>query len=102
MNIFTLIASFFKRMHSGARQDPVRDWLILLTFSTIVLVGIIVWNAWAFDTVAKGGVIGAHTTKAPPLFSRSSLDAIHTIFENRAIEESKYQAGVYRYADPSQ
>lgn len=101
MHTINYIGSFFKRLSSGGRQDPVRDWLILLILSTIALAGIIVWNVWAFDTVASGGTIGASTTKAPVGFSRTSLDAIHTTFENRANEEAKYVTGVYTFADPS-
>lgn len=102
MNIFNATRSFLKRLRGDAREDPVRDWLVLITFSTIVLTGIIVWNEWAFDTVASGGVIGTPMTSVPPIFNRSSLDAIRTIFANRAEEEAKYVTGTYRYADPSQ
>ncbi|MBU6388431.1 hypothetical protein KGQ72_00935 [Patescibacteria group bacterium] len=92
---------FFKRLRSGERHDPVRDWLTIVAFSSIMLAGIIVWNVWAFDTVASGGAIGAPASATAPLFSRASLDAIHTIFTDRADEEAKYVTGVYRYADPS-
>lgn len=82
--------------------NPIRDWLILVALSVIALAGIIVWNAWAFDTVASGGVIGPPTTSSAPAFSRSSLDDINTIFSNRATEEEKYKNNTYHYADPSQ
>lgn len=84
------------------RPDPARDWLALLTLSAIALAGIIVWNAWAFDTVANGGAIGASTTTASSVFNSASLNTIHVIFTNRAAEEAKYQTGVYNYTDPSQ
>ena len=51
--------SFLKRFRSTTYQDPVRDWLMLIMLSSILFVSIIVWNVWAFDTVANGGVIGA-------------------------------------------
>ncbi|MFZ3043557.1 MAG: hypothetical protein WA058_00390 [Minisyncoccia bacterium] len=102
MNIFTAIGSFFRQLRSGAYLDPVRDWLVLLTLSTIALVSIIVWNVWAFDTVATGGSIGAPTSVTPAAFDRASLDVIHTIFTNRAAEETKYATGAYTYTDPSQ
>lgn len=102
MNILNSIASFLRRARSGARQDPVRDWLILLTLSAIALAGIVVWNVWAFDTVSGGGTIGAPVAKAPGAFNASSLEGIRAIFANRAEEEAKYVTGVYRYADPSQ
>lgn len=102
MDIFNTIGSLSRRLRGGMHQDPVRDWLVLITFSTIALIGIIVWNAWAFDTVASGGVIGPSVKGTAPVFDSSSLEDIHIIFENRAAEESKYVTGVYRYADPSQ
>ncbi len=102
MNIFSPMTSFLKRLRGGAQQDPVRDWLTMLTLAIVACAGIIVWNIWAFDTVARGGVIGSAIVHAPPAFSRASLDAIHAIFEKRVAEESKYETGEYRYADPSQ
>jgi len=102
MNILDSIGSFLKHIRSSAYLDPVRDWLALLTLSMIALVGIIVWNVWAFDKVASGGTIGTSSTTASAIFSRSSLDAIHTIFTNRAAEETKYVTGVYSFVDPSQ
>lgn len=89
-------------MRSCTAVDPVRDWLVLLIASLVALVGIILWNIWAFDTVASGGTIGAPATKAPTTFNNSSLDEIHTLFENRAAEEAKYRTGMYRFTDPSQ
>lgn len=102
MNISNSIHAFFSRLRPTARLDPVRDWLILLTISILAFVGIVVWNIWAFDTVARGGVIGTTATSTPPVFNSSSLEAVNEIFSKRATEEAKYVTGVYRYADPSQ
>ena len=102
MNAFNSFSAFFRRLRSGVRQDPVRDWLMILTLSLIALAGIIVWNVWAFGTVANGGAIGSSSTSATPVFDRTILDNIHTIVTNRAAEEAKYVTGPYRYADPSQ
>jgi len=102
MNIFTAIISFLRRLRYGARLNPARDWIMALMFSAIIFACVIVWNAWAFDIVASGGVIGTPATSTPPIFSQSSLDAIHVIFANRAAEEAKYETGTYRFADPSQ
>lgn len=102
MNTFNSMNSFLRRLHFGASLDPVRDWLMMLILSAIALIGIVVWNVWAFDTIASGGTIGAPTTRAPSVFSQTSLDAVRTIFANRAAEEAKYETGVYRFTDPSQ
>ncbi len=88
-------------MRSGASVDPIRDWLMLLTLALIAFVGIVVWNVWAFDTVAGGGTIGAPTIKAPAAFNPAALESIRTIFANRAAEESKYMTGMYSFTDPS-
>ncbi|MBI4088594.1 hypothetical protein HY415_00680 [Candidatus Kaiserbacteria bacterium] len=102
MNFYHSIGSFFRQLRTGARQNPTRDWLVLLIFSAIALAGIVAWNVWAFQTVAGGGVIGAPVTGAPQAFNPSSLDTVRAVFESRAAEEAKYRTGAYRYADPSQ
>jgi hypothetical protein len=101
MNTSSPIRSFIKRLRYGA-INPARDWRVLITLSAIALAGIIIWNAWAFDTVASGGVIGSVTTSSQPVFNSTSLDSIQTMFSNRATEEEKYETGTYRFADPSQ
>lgn len=101
MTILNSIGSGMKRIRFGIFGDSVHDWLVLLAVSTIALVSIIVWNAWAFDTVANGGALGSLQVKAPEVFKKSSLETIRTIFENRAVEEAKYESGVYRFTDPS-
>lgn len=82
--------------------DPERDWITILIMSAVLLSGIVVWNLFVFDTVASGGVIGSPPAAESPMFSQSSLDAIRTVFENRAAEEAKYITDEYHYADPSQ
>lgn len=96
-----LLDRFKQRMHSLSAIDPERDWIILLILSVIVLAAIVVWNAFVFDTVVRGGVIGTPPQNSAPVFSQSSLDAIHEIFANRAAEEEKYLSDGYHYADPS-
>ncbi|MFA6503300.1 MAG: hypothetical protein WCT45_03560 [Candidatus Paceibacterota bacterium] len=102
MNILNLFNFQTQGTTQPARLDPTRDWIVLLIGGMIALTGIVVWNAWAFDTVAGGGTIGNAATSTEPVFSQASLDAVHTIFENRALEESKYVSGVYMFTDPSQ
>ncbi|MHB0865578.1 MAG: hypothetical protein ACYC1Y_01605 [Minisyncoccota bacterium] len=102
MKTLNSLSSFIKRTRLSSRIDPERDWLILITATLILLAGIVVWNAWAFDTVANGGSIGRPATSTPPVFNQASLDGIHAIFSARAAEEAKYASGEYQYVDPSQ
>ena len=102
MTIQNSIHSSWQRTRGRMHRDPARDWFALLVLSMIVLIGVIVWNAWLFDTVAGGGIIGTGEADAPPAFNRSSLDTVRTIFADRAAEETNYRTGAYRFADPSQ
>ncbi len=101
------LLSLLKRLRPGASDasstpDPLRHWFVLLTLSGLILASIIVWNAWAFDTVASGGVIGDTATTTPAAFDPAAIDTLHAIIQSRAAEEEKYMTGIYRYADPSQ
>jgi len=96
------LAAHLSRLSYGSRLDPARDWSILLTLAGLVLVLILVWNAWAFNTVVNGGVLDPRATTSPSAFSQASLDTIRTLFSERAGEDAKYQDGTYRFADPSQ
>ncbi len=102
MNLFTSPRLFLARVRSEVRQDPVRDWLVILILAVLAFVSIVVWNIWAFDTVAHGGIIGPDTRGAQSGLDKSSINSIHDVFTKRAAEVSKYITGVYRYADPSQ
>lgn len=102
MNIFNHNRPFFSRLRSVAYFDPVRDWLVMLILSVFAFISIVVWNIWAFDTVAQGGILGATTSETKQSFNLSSIGDVNEILEKRANEEAKYRIGVYRYADPSQ
>ena len=101
MTTLQSIISLLKRVKYGSYINPARDWLVLVTLSLIAFSSIVVWNMWAFDTVTRGGVIGAVATSSIPLFNRAAIDEINIIFANRATEEEKYETGEYRFADPS-
>lgn len=102
MDISLLISKIKEHLGYGSRIHPTRDWLALLSFASIIFAGILIWNVWAFSTVVQGGVLGTTASSTPPVFSQSSLDAIHSVFAQRSAEDAKYQTGVYRFADPSQ
>lgn len=95
MNLRRFSFSYGKRIH------PARDWSVLLLVSILMLVASIGGNLWLFEHVAGGGLLGEIPQGAPPVFSQASLDTISKIFDNRAIEENKYQNGTYRFIDPS-
>lgn len=89
-------------MRTIAHVDPMRDWLALCMLAGVALTGIIVWNLWTFGTVIGGGTIGAPQASTTPTFNLSPLSTVHAIFAERAVEETKYEKGVYKFTDPSQ
>ncbi|MCX6790553.1 MAG: hypothetical protein NTV60_03470 [Candidatus Kaiserbacteria bacterium] len=95
------LTPLLKQMKFLNRLDPERDWILLLIISVILLTSIVVWNAWTFDMIAKGGVIGSSATSTAPTLEQTSFEDIHAVFDKRAIEESNYTSGVYQYVDPS-
>ena len=97
----TSLNLLLKKIKPSSHQDPERDWIVLLIVSIIMLTGIVVWNAWAFDTIAKGNIIGSVVSTTPAASNQSSFGEINTIFEKRATEETNYTSGVYQYVDPS-
>jgi hypothetical protein len=101
MHILSFVTRSLARLRYGKDIDPARDWIALLTLSLIIFAGILVWNAWAFDTVVGGGVIGSQSVAEKPLFNSDSLTQINAVFTARSAEEGKYVTGVYQYADPS-
>ena len=102
MTTFQPAGSFIKRTGDKTPPDPARTWLAIVTIAAVAFIVIVVWNVWAFDTAAHGGVIGTPLPETPAVFNRSSLDTIRTVFAARAEEEAKYVTGTYRYTDPSQ
>jgi hypothetical protein len=102
MNPIRTLWSALRKAPLFSRPDPARDWIALILLSGVALVGIVAWNASAFDTISGGGVIGTRATSTPPIFTQTSLDTLHAIFDTRQAEEEKYVNGEYRYADPSQ
>lgn len=96
-----IFSTLLKRIKFLNRLDPARDWIVLLIISILVLVCIVVWNAWAFDMIANGGTIGSSATSTQPVLKSATIGDVHSIFEKRAAEEVNYMSGVYQYADPS-
>jgi hypothetical protein len=102
MNITDKFFSPSKHLRIKWRRNPERDWVNILAISTVALIGVIIWNMRTFDVIANGGVIGPAATSSSVILNKSSIDAIHDVFDKRATEELKYRTGAYRFSDPSQ
>ena len=95
------LQTLLSRLSYGGRLNPARDWFILLALTTIALILIVGWSVGAFQTVVNGGVLGGAVTSSPPVISQTSIDALRTLFSDRAVEEMNYASGAYRFTDPS-
>jgi hypothetical protein len=85
----------------GDRMRPVRDWFVLLAISIMTLGVAVVWNAWLFDDVASGGTLLDAATSTPAAFSKSSLQSVEQIFQERAAEDATFASTTSNFTDPS-
>ncbi len=99
---FTELFSGIRSLRYGKRLNPVRDWLVLIACFAVLLAASAVWNAWTFIRIANGDVLGGNPPPAAPVFDRTALESVQSLFIERANEEAKYLAGSYRFVDPSQ
>lgn len=84
-------------MHYGDRLNPSRDWMLLVSAATILLLASIGWNAWLFYRVTSGDAIG--TANVSPPINPASIDSVNTLFQNRANTETEYKNA--HFVDPS-
>jgi len=85
-------------LHYGERIRPVRDWLVILGVSAVLLVVSVVWNTLIFIDVVQGDVIGSAEPRED--VPNGSIETIRELFESRAAEETRYE-NEYRFVDPS-
>lgn len=83
----------------GTQIRPVRDWLILLVVSAVLLIASAAWNALFFvnlfsEEASSAGVVPAHGP------DYSSIDRATETFEAREREQERYK-NEYRFVDPS-
>lgn len=102
MNTRSILSSV-KNIRRLSRPDIIRDWFIIMSGASLVLIGIVAWNMWEFNTILNGGTLNAPAANVASSSSvRPSLDSVHALFENRAAEEAVYTSSAVRFADPSQ
>lgn len=84
------------------RPDPTHSWRLFMRAFMLATIALTAWNVWIYTRVAGGETIDASAVQTPPVLDESSLNVVHTVLDNRAVEEAKYADGAYRYTDPSQ
>ena len=87
------------KMGYGSRIKPMRDWIILVVVSLLLLGACAVWATWLFMTGASQdmveGFVSPHLVLSPELLQKTDL-----LFTERALEASRYQTE-YQFVDPS-
>ena len=92
---------FAAYLRYGDKLNPLRDWLILLGISAVLMIGIIAWNVWAFSTVVSGGTISKTMSTPIAPVNLSSLESIQKIFTARKEWQDMYLTGAHHFVDPS-
>jgi hypothetical protein len=95
--IFATLRSLSRSLSYGTRVRPARDWFVLLSLFTLILVGSVIWNLLQFSRVIGGQQIGSSSVATS---SPIRLDTVQALFTQRTQERAKYQ-GQYRFVDPS-
>ncbi|HWH16113.1 MAG TPA: hypothetical protein VNU25_00805 [Candidatus Paceibacterota bacterium] len=87
-----------KRFSYGNRPRPSRDWFMILSIATCLIVLSVGWNLWLLRSVEQGGVIGNEAPAAS--FDARPIEEIRAVFESRSLEELQFRQQ-YRFVDPS-
>jgi hypothetical protein len=85
--------------HYGERPTPFRDWLLLISICSILLIASITWNTLFFIKATTGElVLEAPVTQKEPEITL--IERVHTLFAAREAEEKRYRTE-YTFIDPS-
>lgn len=96
-SISNLIRSITRALSYGSRLRPTRDWLVLLSLFTLLLIASVGWNLIQFTRVAQGEKIGNVEATAP---AQIQVGTVQDLFKKRAEERVRFQSQ-YRFVDPS-
>src|ERR1700687_5668952 len=102
MSIFKHLNTFIDRIRVRMHFDPLRDWLVLISFFFVLLVALVGWNVWAFLNIAGGEAVGSRVDTKAPRSDQTSLESARALFNDHAREDAAYASTTYRYNDPSQ
>ncbi len=89
-----------QNIHYGNRLRPVRDWLILVSVATVVLVVGAVWNIVEFkNSVSEQG--SGINTNMRSVVNMATIEKVQKTFVNRDKMRARYEKGFYYFEDPS-
>lgn len=92
------LKGYLKFLQYGDTVRPVRDWLVIVSIATLLVLAAAGWSYELFrTTTAPTESEGAAPSTS---VSRTSLDTVRGIFEKRAEERAHYLTD-YRFVDPS-
>ncbi len=89
-----------QNIHYGNRLRPVRDWLILVSVATVVLIVGVVWNIIEFKSSVseQSSVIN---TNMRNVVNMATVEKVQKTFVNRDKMRNRYENGFYYFEDPS-
>ena len=94
-----LVGKYLKFLQYGNRLRPVRDWLVILSVASLLLITMAGWSYELFRETSKAGTAdGAAGMRAP--IRKASLELVNLVFQKRAAERGHYLSD-YQFVDPS-
>jgi len=97
MNNLRSLLARFTQTRVVKPADPARDWLMLITLTTLALSVSVLWNVWFFSRVVTNETA---TFSAPETFDVYESGAVQQLFEERATTREEYRTR-YPFIDPS-
>lgn len=99
MNISRIVSSLPRTVAYGERIRPTRDWFVLLSIASLLVVVSVVWNVFLLVRIERGEAIDG-STPTPTAFDNKPIEAVKQVFLERAEEERRFRQE-YRFVDPS-
>ena len=94
----TNLSKYGKALSYGGALRPMRDWLVLLALTLVLLLLSVGWNLLTFKKVTEGEPLDAGAAPLP--LREAPVGKVEALFEQRAIEAERYLTE-YRFVDPS-
>ena len=100
LNLSSLINTLKKIFAYGDRMRPMRDWFILLSVTSVLLIAGVVWNIFLFNHFQNVQTTTTSVKVTAQQGIGDSITKVQALFQQRAAEEVNYQQN-YHFVDPS-
>jgi len=99
LSSFNVNLSSLPSFSYGSRIRAVRDWVVLVVLTLVLLAGFALWATWEYLEGAKADPI-SDLPPLPDTITPETLAKTEQLFTERAAEAERYRSE-YQFVDPS-